>query len=238
MYSMNSDTWRKSHQPAHIWIKKILFIFVHWKVKPLRSFCSNCWAYHSIPKKNPVYNTNIYYSSILNYKLLNMNLLHGNLVHNNKAHQHGSHLFFTFLCIESAVTNLILPPWSAKLMMNFFVCSVFPVNMLDLICTWSRMAWKHWPEVGPMILAHWLASRSDLFDQNLTQPARTQLHLGWFYTIRSGPSVLWKNATESENGKLVAGWWHSARNRAQWFLHTSLLPDKMPWPNTWPGHPD
>ena len=38
-------------------------------------------------------------------------------------------IYFLCFCVsESAVTDLILPPWSAKLMMNFF-CSVFPVNM-------------------------------------------------------------------------------------------------------------
>ena len=141
------------------------------------------------------------------------------------------------LCVsEPAVTDLILPPWSAKLIINFF-CSVFPVNVPDLICIRSRTAQKHWPEVGRMFLAHRLASGPDPFDQNLTQSARTQLDLGWFYSVWSGlvllsmiwagftqydlgwfysvwsgPSVLWKNATESESAKLVAGRLHSARN--------------------------
>ena len=43
---------------------------------------------------------------------------------------------------------------------------------------------------------------------------------------------------ESESGKPVAGWSHSARNRARWFLHTSVLPDLVHLPQTGPGHPD
>ena len=49
---------------------------------------------------------------------------------------------------------------------------------------------------------------------------------------------LWKNATESERGKLVAGQLHFARTRAWWFLHTSLLLDQMSLAKPWPGRPD
>ena len=52
------------------------------------------------------------------------------------------------------------------------------------------------------------------------------------------PGCLWKNAIESESEKLVAGWLHSPRNRAWWFLHTGLLLDQMHLAKTWPGHPD
>ena len=45
-------------------------------------------------------------------------------------------------------------------------------------------------------------------------------------------------ATESERGKLVAGWLRPARNRARRFLHTGLLPDQMRLAKPWPGHPD
>ena len=73
---------------------------------------------------------------------------------------------------------------------------IFPVNMLDLIWISS--------EVGQMILAHWLASRLDPFGQNLTLSGFAQYDLGH----------LWKNATESESGKLIAGRLRPARNQA------------------------
>ena len=58
------------------------------------------------------------------------------------------------------------------------------------------------------------------------QPGKKQLELN---RIRAGfaPGRLWKNATKSESGKLVAGWLRPARNRAGRFLHTDLLPDQM-----------
>ena len=47
--------------------------------------------------------------------------------------------------------------------------------------------------------------------------------------IRAGfaPGRLWKNATKSESGKMVAGRLRPARNRARRFLHTDLLPDQI-----------
>ena len=39
--------------------------------------------------------------------------------------------------------------------------NMFPVNLPDLIHIWSRLAQKHWPEAGPIILAHRLASGLD-----------------------------------------------------------------------------
>ena len=92
--------------------------------------------------------------------------------------------------------------------------------MPDPIRIRSRSAGKHWPAAGRMIFAHWLASGPDPFGQNLTQSARTDF-------AQFDPARLWKNASESENAKLVAGWLRSARNRARWFLHTGLLPDQM-----------
>ena len=64
-----------------------------------------------------------------------------------------------------------------------------PVNMPDPIRIWSGSSGKHWPEVGWMILAHWLASRRDPFGQNLTQSARTKSNPSWFHTILFGTSV-------------------------------------------------
>ena len=93
---------------------------------------------------------------------------------------------------------------------------------------------KLWPEVGLIILANWLASRLDLFGQNLTD--RTKLDLGWFCTIWSGH--LWMIATKSESGKLVADQLHPARNWAQWFLHTGFLPDQMCFTKPWQDRPD
>ena len=51
------------------------------------------------------------------------------------------------------------------------------------------VSWKQWLEAGQMILAHWLASGSDPFGQNMTQSARTKSDAGWFCTILSRMSV-------------------------------------------------
>ena len=79
-------------------------------------------------------------------------------------------------------------------------------------------------------------------------PDRIRLAKSWHYQpelnrIRAGfaqycPGSLWKNGTKSESGKLVAGRLRPARNRARWFLYTSLLPDQMCLAKPWPGHPD
>ena len=90
--------------------------------------------------------------------------------------------------------------------------SLSPVNMPGPIRIRSRSAGKHWPEVGRMNFVHWLASGPDPFGQNLTQSARTKSDLGWFCTIYY-PRRLWKNGTESESWKLVAGRLRIARNR-------------------------
>ena len=55
--------------------------------------------------------------------------------------------------------------------------AAYPVNMPDPIHT-QASAWKHWPEADRMILAHWLASRPDLFGQNLTQPEPNWIQAG------------------------------------------------------------
>ena len=74
-------------------------------------------------------------------------------------------------------------------------------NLLDLIHIPSGLAWKQWPEVGSMILALWLASGLDLFAKPC-QPEPTQI---WTGSVQYDPGCLWKNATESESGKLGAG---------------------------------
>ena len=51
--------------------------------------------------------------------------------------------------------------------------AAYPVNTPDPICIQSS-ARKHWPEVGRMSLAHWLAFGPDPFSPNLTQSARTK----------------------------------------------------------------
>ena len=73
------------------------------------------------------------------------------------------------------------------------IYSVIPVNMPDPIRIRSGSAGKNWPEAGRMILAHWLASGPDPFDQNLTQSARTKSHPRWFCTILSGTSAEERN---------------------------------------------
>ena len=83
--------------------------------------------------------------------------------------------------------------------------------MLDPIRIRSGSAGQHWPEADRMILSHWLASGPDPFGQILTQSAELN-------RIRAGfaqcyPGRLWKNGTESESGKLVAGRLRPARNR-------------------------
>jgi len=57
--------------------------------------------------------------------------------------------------------------------------------MPDPICIQSGSAGKHWPEEGRMILAHWLASGLDPFDQNLTQSDRTKSDPSRFSTVWS-----------------------------------------------------
>ena len=107
--------------------------------------------------------------------------------------------------------------------------------MLDLIHIRSRSAWKHWPEeAGWMILTHWLASRPDHFSgwpKRDSQPEPNRIRPGFVQYIKKKAILghLWKNATESKSGKLVAGWLHSARNQAQWFLHTGFW-TRCVWP--------
>ena len=63
-----------------------------------------------------------------------------------------------------------------------------------------------------MFLAHWLASRPDPFGQNLTQPELNWIRAGF---AQDYLGCLWKNETESESGKLVAGRLRPARNQAR-----------------------
>jgi len=86
-----------------------------------------------------------------------------------------------------------------------------------------------------MILAHRLASGPGPFGQNLTHPELNLIHAGF---TQYYPGRLWKNRTESESEKLVAGQLCPARNQARWFRHTSLLPDSKHLAKTWPGLPD
>ena len=88
-----------------------------------------------------------------------------------------------------------------------------PENMQDPIQIWPRLAGKHWPEVGRMILAHRLAFRPDPFGQNLTRNQPELNHI-WAGFAQYFLGRLWKNGTESQSGKLVAGRLHPARNWA------------------------
>ena len=92
--------------------------------------------------------------------------------------------------------------------------------------------------INQMSLAHWLASssRPDPFGQNLPHSASIKSDLGWFCTEWSGPSVkehnrIWKWKPGRRPVVLCQNW-------AQWFLHTSWLPDQMHLAKTWPDHPD
>ena len=69
-----------------------------------------------------------------------------------------------------------------------------------------------------------------VWPQHPTQSARTKSDPSWFYKVLSG--------TESESGKLAAGWLRPARNQPRWFLHTDLLPDQMRLAKPWTDHPD
>ena len=73
------------------------------------------------------------------------------------------------------------------------------VNVPDPI---RRLAGKHWPEAGRMILADCHDSGPDQLGQNLTQLGRTKSDPGWFCTILFGASVeernrVWKWETGS-----------------------------------------
>ena len=80
-----------------------------------------------------------------------------------------------------------------------------------------------------MILAHQLASRPDLFGQNLTQSARTKLNPCWFCTIWSVEegNRVWKCKTGS--GPVAF-----CRNQDRWLLH----PVQIHLAKTRPGHQD
>ena len=114
--------------------------------------------------------------------------------------------------------------------------NTFPVNMPDLIRIWSRLAQKHWPEAGPIILAHRLASgpdpssiwsKPDTVSQNQIK-SRLVLHS----MIRA---ICGRNQQSFETGSRLMA---LCQNQAWWFLHTGLLPDEIHLAKTWPGHPD
>ena len=70
----------------------------------------------------------------------------------------------------------------------------------------------------------------------LTQSARTKLDPGWFCIILSRTSLEeWNQVWKSETRSGLAAFCH---NRAQWFLHNGLFPDKTCLAKPWPGHPD
>ena len=90
--------------------------------------------------------------------------------------------------------NFSRPPQGAPYIgLGKFQSVGFPVNMPDPIRTRAGSSGKHWPEVGRMILAHWLASGPDPFGQNLAQSARTKSAPGWFCITLSGTSVEERN---------------------------------------------
>ena len=96
----------------------------------------------------------------------------------------------------------------------YYVNSLAYRGMPDPIRIRVGSARKHWPQAGRMFLAHWLASGPDPFGQNLTQSVRTKNRIPAGFA-QYYPGRVWKNETESESGKLVAGRLRPARNRAQ-----------------------
>ena len=68
-----------------------------------------------------------------------------------------------------------------------------------------------------------------LFGHNLTWPSGTKSDPGRCRTIWSGPH--WMQETGS-------GPVPFCQNRAQWFLHTGLLPEQILLATTWRGHPE
>ena len=99
-----------------------------------------------------------------------------------------------------------------------------------------RIGWEGLARSGPDDSCTPACFRTGSVWQNLhSQPElnRTRAGFAQYY-----PGRLWINETESKNRKLVAGRFRPARNRAKWFLHTSLLPDQMCLAKPWPGHPD
>ena len=137
---------------------------------------------------------------------------------------HDKHMFVvTNVCLSWQKLHL----WQLPLMI---------VNLPDPIHVQSRSDRKYWSKTGWIIFAYQLASGPDPLGESLIQSARTKSDLGWFSHCEPGHP--WKNVTEFESGKLVAGQLDSATNWAQWFLHTGVLPDQMSLSKTWPGHPD
>ena len=87
---------------------------------------------------------------------------------------------------------------------------------------------KHWwqassvlPELGPLILAHQLASEPDVFGHRLTRSSRSDL--GWFCTIWSRSSLKEQNQIGCENLDPVY-------NAAWFWLQAGLNGHNGPWP--------
>ena len=108
--------------------------------------------------------------------------------------------------------------------------------MQDLIHIWSGSAGKHWPEAGQM--SPHIGLLPDQICLAKTRHSQPELNWIWAGFAQYYSGCLWKNWTKSESGKLIAGRLHPARNWAQSFLHTSLLPDQMCLATPWPDHPD
>ena len=118
---------------------------------------------------------------------------------------------------------------------NMLYTQHIPRNMPDLICIWSRLAQKHWPEAGPIILAHRLLLDRihHPFGQNLTvSQNQIESRLVLYSMIWA---VCGRNQQSFETGSRLMAF---CQNQAWWFLHTGLLPDEMHLAKTWPGRPD
>ena len=118
------------------------------------------------------------------------------------------HLFLLFSVAE--LGSLVeVSPWDCgkthRRWGNLLCVDLLPVNMPDIIQISSEAFARIEPDDS--CTAHWLASRPDLFSQNPKQPEPNRIRASF---AQHDPGHLWKNATESESGKVVAGQLRSA----------------------------
>ena len=95
---------------------------------------------------------------------------------------------------------------------------------------------KHWPEAGSDDSCTLASFRTgSVWRKPDSQPELNRIRDGF---AQYYPGRLWKNGTEYESGKLVVGRLRSAKDRARWFLHTSLRLHQTCLAKPRPGYPD
>ena len=122
------------------------------------------------------------------------------------------HLFLVLFSVAELGSLVEISPWDCgkthRCWGNLLCVDLLPVNMPDKIQISSEAFARIW--LDDSCTAHRLASRPDLFSPNPRQPEPNRIRAG-FAQYDLGRQ--WKNATESESGKVVAGWLRSARTR-------------------------